>query len=86
MSDNGRNHEQWRTHYWNHDPSNNTHPKTRKEVHYNDYVIPILLKIRWHMQNLILLLTIFRFNTYLSKYPRVLKLQKSWEVVLDDPF
>ena len=29
-------------------PSNNTHPKTQKEVHYNDYITPIILKIAWH--------------------------------------
>ena len=31
-------------------PSNkfNTHSKTQKEVHYNDYITPILLKIGWH--------------------------------------
>ena len=31
------------------EPSDNMHPKTRKEVHYNDYITPILLKIGWHM-------------------------------------
>ena len=30
------------------EPSNNTHPEIRKEMHYNDYITPILLKIGWH--------------------------------------
>ena len=60
------------------EPFNNTHPKTQKEVH---YITPILLKIGWHMYNFVLntlFQMIFLFNTkaYLSKYPRIPKVQK----------